>query len=234
MYVAAFGLSLLSLLNISRVHVLQPEAVAEPTQPPLRVWRSLAFQRIALITITTHIAFFVIVPIVPLRLVDEMGADEAFMSVFALAELSSAACIAVFSSRIVRQIGTRATISIGMIGTGVAAILLAAAPSLPFTLIGAALSGASWTMAAISLFSFFSENTPPESITRYSTVYNQIVMLSVFVGPLLGSKLASTSLSLVTVMLIGAGLRILAGSLAPYDLMGRRRRKPQPAAEGAR
>jgi hypothetical protein len=49
-------------------------------------------------------------------------------------------------------------------------------------------------------------------------------MLSIFVGPMLGSQLASTPLDLTTVLLIGAGLRLLASLLIPYDLMGRARR----------
>jgi hypothetical protein len=234
MYLLAFGLSMLSLLNVNRVRAIQPEPVAEPTRKPVRVWGTLAFQRVAFLTISSHVAFFLIAAIVPLRLVDEMGADEGFMSIFTVAELASAALVATMTNRIVRQIGTRATVSTGMIGTGVAAILLAVAPNLSFTLIAGALSGASWTMVTISLFSFFNESTPPEYITPFSTVYNQIVMLSVFVGPLLGSQLASTSLSLTTVLLIVAGLRFLAGSLAPYDLVGRmRQRQPQPVNEAA-
>lgn len=234
MYVLAFGFSLLSLLNVSRMRVLRPEPIVESTTPQVSAWRAPAFQRIAFMTVITHVSFFLIVPIIPLRLVDEMGADEAFMSVFALAELASAALTAAFTGKIVRQIGTRSTISLGMFGNGVAAILLAISPNLTFTLIGAGLSGATWTMAAISLFSFFNESTPPESITRYSTVYNQVMMLSVFVGPLLGSQLASTSLSLVTVIMIGAGLRFVASGLAHYDLVGRRQRKAEPAAGSVR
>jgi hypothetical protein len=70
-----------------------------------------------------------------------------------------------------------------------------------------------WTMAGICLFGYFSENAPPESLTRFTTAYNQVVMLAVFVGPLLGSQLAETPLGLTTVLALGAGLRLLAAAI---------------------
>jgi MFS family permease len=157
-----------------------------------------------------------IVPIIRLHLVDGMGADEAFMSYFSIAELSSAALVAMQINRIVRRVGNLRVISLGMVGTALAALIIALAPSLYLTLFGAALGGATWTACAICIFGFFSENTPAESVTRYSMLFNQVVGLSMFVGPMLGSWLADTSLSLVAVLLIGAGLRLAAGALTLY------------------
>ena len=54
---------------------------------------------------------------------------------------------------------------------------------------------------------------PPDNATGYATLYNQIVMLSVFVGPMVGSQLATTPLGLPAVLLIGAGGRLLAGAV---------------------
>jgi hypothetical protein len=52
------------------------------------------------------------------------------------------------------------------------------------------------------------------------TVYNQVVLLAVFVGPLLGSQLANTSLSLTTVLALGMALRLAAGSIVALDCTG--------------
>ncbi len=97
---------------------------------------------------------------------------------------------------------------------------IALAPNLPLTLISAALSGGMWTMAGICLFGYFSENAPPESLTRFTTAYNQVVMLSVFIGPLLGSQLAETPLSLTTVLALGAGLRLIAAIIIRWQGAG--------------
>jgi MFS family permease len=216
MFLGAFLLSMMSLWHVNSVRVLHPEPAATPDRPAIKPWRSAGFMRSAFIIILTYGSLFMIVPIIRLHLVDEMGADEAFMSYFSIAELSSAALVAMQINRIVRRVGNLRVISLGMVGTALAALIIALAPSLYITLFGAALGGATWTACAICIFGFFSENTPAESVTRYSMLFNQVVGLSMFVGPMLGSWLADTSLSLVAVLLIGAGLRLAAGALTLY------------------
>lgn len=211
MFVAAFAFSLGSLFSVQQVRPLAPEPIAPPEQAAMSPWRSPLFRRMAIVTVIVHVAFFFISAIIPLRLVDGLGADEGFMSLYALAELGAAAAGAAFANRIVQRLGNQLVISLGLAITGAAALLLALAPSLPWTLVAGAVSGAAWTAAAISLFGYFSENTPAESLTRFSTVYNQIVLLSVFVGPMLGSQLASSALDVDAVMLVGAVLRLAAG-----------------------
>lgn len=219
MYVLAFGLSLVSVWHVQQVRELTSAPLPTMTQPVQNAWKSPAFRRVAFLTALTHVAFFSILPLITLRLVDDLDANEGFMSLFALAELSAAAFMAAANHRIVHFLGSQLTIAIGMIGTAVAGALFAVLSSLPLTLIPAALSGASWTIAAISLFTFFSENTPPEHATRYSTAYNQVVMLSVFAGPMLGSQLVGP-LNIVLVMLLGASLRLLAGVVVGTDQRG--------------
>ncbi|MEW6578908.1 MAG: MFS transporter [Chloroflexota bacterium] len=220
MFVVSFALSLGSFINIQRTQELAPADIPPLDHSPVRPWQSVVFRRTAFVAVLVHIAFFSILPIIPLRLIDELGADEAFMSVFSVAELAAAALIATVTYRIVHRIGALMTVAIGMAVTGVAAGILVVASSLPLTLVGAVLSGAAWTMAAISLFGYFSENAPAESLTRFMTVYNQVVLLAVFVGPLLGSQLANTSLSLTTVLALGMALRLAAGGLVALDCMG--------------
>lgn len=215
MFVGAFLASLISLRSVSRTQVIEPEPPPPADQPPIKGFRSPAFRRVAYITILIHVTFFSILALIPLRLVDTLGADEGFMSIFALAELIAAASLAAFTDRIVKRIGSMITMAIGMVGTGIAGFAIALAPSMWLTLPAAALSGAMWTMTAISLFGYFSENTPPDRVTRYSTLYNQIIMLSVFVGPLVGSQLAGTPLGLTNMLLIGSALRLLAGFVIP-------------------
>ncbi len=228
MFVGAFALSLVSLLNVQRVQVLRPDPAPPVDHAPITPFRSPAFRRVVFITVITHVAFFSITAIIPLRLVGELGADEAFMSIFAVAELAAAALAAWLTNRTVRRFGSRPAIAAGLVGTGLAGIILALTSSLAVTLVASALSGASWTLAAISLFGYFSENTPAESLTRFSTVYSQVVLLSIFIGPMFGSQLASTALGLTTVLMIGAVLRLLAGglvSLEGVDRIGRVRRQ---------
>ncbi len=229
MFVAAFAASLISLLHVQAVREISPATLPERAAGSLRaLMRTPIFQRVASTTILVHFSFFTILPIIPLWLVNRFGADERFLSIFGLVEIAAAASIATVTGRIVRQVGSRRTIASGMALTGLAALVIAIAPSLYVTLIAAAISGAAWTAASISMFNFFSENTPPENVTHFSTVYNQVVSLSIFAGPLLGSQLASVAPELSTILILGAVLRVVAAGLIQLDIFGRPRRMPQP------
>lgn len=218
MFVAAFLLSLGSLICVQRTQVLAAEKPPSAAQPAVKPWRAPAFRRVAVVTMLTHIAASLLWPIVTLRLVEDLGADEGFMSLFSVAELAAAALAAAATDRLVRRMGSLNAITLGMMGTALAALCFALLPDKWLTLPAAALSGAAWTMASISIFGYFSENTPPDALTPYSTRWNQVVMISLFIGPMLGTQLASSiSLSFVAVLLIGAALRALAGGWILFD-----------------
>jgi MFS family permease len=220
MYVLAFVFSVLSLLSVLRIRLVMPADSPTAERPAQNPWHSAAFRRPAFVAALAHVTFFSILAIIPLRLVDELGADEGFMSIFSLAELGAAAFFSALTNRIAARLGNLNTIALGMAGTSLAGVAIALAPNLPLTLISAALSGGMWTMAGICLFGYFSENAPPESLTRFTTAYNQVVMLSVFIGPLLGSQLAETPLSLTTVLALGAGLRLIAAIIIRWQGAG--------------
>ncbi|MBK8021922.1 MAG: hypothetical protein IPK19_10990 [Chloroflexi bacterium] len=44
-------------------------------------------------------------------------------------------------------------------------------------------------------------------------VYNEMMYVGIFIGPLLGNTLLELGVSTVSVLLIGAGLRVMAGIL---------------------
>jgi MFS family permease len=185
-------------------------------------WRSPRFRQVALVVMITHIAFFSIVPVTPLHIITKFGAAEGFMAVFAMVELAGGALIGLIAPRVASKVGTRAMIAVSMLGTALAGVVFALAPSLPITLIGAALSGASWTaVAMIGLFAYFTENTPSDQVPAYSSAYHQVIGLATFIGPLIGSTLANSGINLVVVLLIGAGMRLIAAPLLEHHLKDR-------------
>lgn len=215
MFVVAYITSLMSLLHVNSVRLLGADTLPPTPTVPLKLSRSPQFRSIAAITMLAYVAYFSVVPIIPLILIDHLGAGEGFVSAFGLVELGAAALISLRLPAIMRRLGARGSTAIGMAITGAGALVLALAPSLPVTLIAAALSSAAWTLASLGVFNYFIEQTPPEHVTRFSTVYNQIVSLGMFVGPMLGSQLASVAPDLATVMFIGGVLRILAAIIIP-------------------
>lgn len=229
MFVAAFVVSLISLWHVQVLREITPSTMPQRVKGAMRaLLRTPVFQRVAFTSTLVHLSFYAILPIIPLWLVNRFDADEQFLSYFGLVEITAAALVATQTGWIVRRFGTRSTIAVGLAITGAAAILLAAAPTLSVTLVAAAISGAAWTAASISVFTFFSESTPSENVTHFSTAYNQVVSLAIFVGPLLGSQLAGLLPDLGVVLVIGAALRLIAAALIPLDLFGRDRRAPLP------
>ncbi len=74
----------------------------------------------------------------------------------------------------------------------------------------------------MGLYSFFYANTPSEHITRASIVQQQLAGLGLFIGPLIGSALVNAGATLITAILVGAGVRLVAGFLV-MDYRTRRR-----------
>lgn len=189
---------------------------------PLNAWRSRSFQRVAFVTAVIHIAFFTLVPVTPLYLVNRFNADEGFMAIFAMVELAAGAGAAMLAPHVAKRIGTRAMIAAAMLGTAVAALIIGFAPNLYLTLFAAAFSGGCWTAAAgVGLFSFFMDSTPEGEVGAYSTAYNQVIGLSVFIGPMIGSTLANSGVDLALVIGFGAALRLIAGPMIEHSLVRR-------------
>lgn len=216
MFLAAFAIALLSQLELMRVRVKPAEVVLKPrSESTVKPLQSRIFQKTIFIAVAIHIGFFAILPVTPLHLVETLGATEGFMALFGIAEIGSAATISLFTSRIIARIGNRRMVGLSMLGTALAALIMALAQSLPVTLIAGAISGACWTAATIGLFGIFVESThdiPVGDMMRHTTIYHQLIFIAAFVGPMIGSNLANAGVNLVLVMLIGVVFRIVTGS----------------------
>lgn len=214
MFLAAFLAALLSLIHVLRVRVPAMRVAVPRRIISAQPLRQPAFQRTIIIALVIHLGFFTLIPVTPLHLVRTLHASEGFVALFGIAELAAAAVISVFTDSITRRIGSRAMVGLSMLGTALAAFILASAQNLPVTLAAAALSGASWTAATIGLFGVYTGSTrdvPMSEMTDYTIIYHQVIYAAAFVGPLIGSSLANAGLSLVIVMLVGALLRMGAG-----------------------
>lgn len=213
MYLVAFVIAMIGWRHLIRVETLPLIPAAQAAKAASQqLWQSAGFRTVALVAVVIHLGWFAIAPIVPLWLVREFEAGEAFIALYGMAELAAASFIALFTSKIVARIGNGNLIAFAMIGTALSAGILALAPTLQITLLAAAAGGASWTAASIGLFGFFSERNSSEA--RVTTVYTQIIALATFVGPLLGSGLANTGVQLALVLVGGALLRFIAAVVA--------------------
>ncbi len=228
----AFLMTLMSSWHITHVKP-SVQRVSRPTtqenaRPRTNPFKSPTFQMICFIIFVTHMSFFSVAALVPLHLVKNLGATETFMGLYGVAELASSAIIAMFTSQLIARFGSRTMIAVGMVGTGMSLFVVASAASLPVALIGSAIGGASWTTTAVGLFSLFSELTPLDEKTPYTIAYNQSIYIAMFIGPLIGKSLSSAGMPLVTILIVAAVLRVLAGILThvhPLEWVQRTRQR---------
>jgi predicted MFS family arabinose efflux permease len=216
MYSVAFVLALMSLWHLNRIRIVSSAPAQTAELSVTHPWRSSGFQRVFMVTAMAYIAFYAMKPVIPLRLVNELGAAEGFMAVFESIRLVASITIALFTHRIVRRIGNQTMIALAMMILTAAFLTMALAPDLTIALLPAALAGAGWTMVSIGLFGFLAENTPAD--THYTTAFQQTAYLAAALGPMIGSTLADRSTGLLSVLLIGAALQFLAGVVTRYGI----------------
>lgn len=221
-FVLAFILSMVSFWHVWSVRLgapsLKPSAILKAVNP----LRDPNFQRVAFVVTMMYLSFCSVNSLVSLHLVKHLGAGEVFIGgPFALAELLAGAGMALCAKNLIDRLSSRLTMGLAMVGTSAGVMLMAVAPNLYVALIASALTGASWTGANIALFAFFTENTPKEQMTRYTTVYNQVLFLASFLGPFIGNGLVDLRIPLVSVLLIGGALRLVASFCIQSHLLER-------------
>lgn len=228
-FITAFVFSLVSQWHVDRVKVVNPAPVLltrKPevqAHPPARpVWREPAVVSMSWLTMGSHLAFFAIVAVVPLYLVERLNATESFIAMFGILELIGGSIVASVGERIIRQIGTRNLIAVGMFGTVLATVIIAFASVRELTLLAALITGGSWAAAGIGVYGYFMEITPNQYIQRAGMIYQQVIALALFVGPMIGSMLAQGGMDLTHVLLVGGAMRLIAAVFA-VDLVALRR-----------
>ncbi len=211
------------------------EAPHDYAVPKARPWASRPFRQVALSAFVIHLAFTSVNAIIPLRLVNELGLGEGFMAIYGLVEIGAAALVSLVAASAARRLGSQGLIVAGMVGSAVAMLLIGLSENHGIILVGAALSGASWTLAAgIGLFRFFIERSPSDQgAVDYTAAYNQSIGVALFAGPMIGSMLATGGMNLVVVLLVGAFLRFASAVVTEYPaFMDRRRAARRVLAQG--
>ncbi len=220
MFIAAFICAMMSQWHLAQLRPYRKErelsAVPKPQKRIGQLLRSPHFISVLYITAITHVAFFSMVAVVPMRL-DALGATEGFIALYGIAELAASALAAMTLNFFVSRYGNRTVIAVAMALTGVASLILAFAPSLELTLLAAALSGGAWSSAAVGVLGFFAERTEDGDI-KSTTLWHQAIFLAMFLGPITGTSLVSLGLDIVWVLVIGGALRMLAGALTHIGL----------------
>lgn len=232
MFLFAFALSLISLWHVNLVKVPDDQPVlmtddnqVRPIISQWEIWKMPNFIWVALVAMFGHISYVIIAGVIPLRLMNELGAGEGYIALFGLIELAVAATSAYFTDKIVRRIGAQKLAAYGLFITAIAALILAVSPRLDLALFSAVASGCGWLFATNGMNILLVERTPREYASVTSNGYQQVVGIGIFLGPILGSLLVAMKLSLIHILFVAVALRILAAAFAYMNIVPNHRPK---------
>ncbi|MBE0689636.1 MAG: MFS transporter [Anaerolineae bacterium] len=213
MFVASFGFALLSLWHCTRIDpIFGSNAPHYAKHAILAAWRAREFRSLVLTMVVTFGAFYSVYALVNYRLVQQLGADESYMAVYALIEMAAGALISHFATRIVTRMGHRGAMAAAMILTALPLVMLAVTSSLWVASIAAIISGAAWTFVAmVGIVGLYVQAVPLAEATAYGVAYHQVYGLAIFAAPFIGTLLITSGISIENALVTGAALRVLAG-----------------------
>lgn len=220
MFLMAFAFSLVSAWHVFQVKEYRPAPQVQQSQNRNSLREMLqrpGFQSVVFVTLMSHVAFFALYAVIPLHLENHLKASEGFIGVYGLAELVAGAVMALIADSIIKRIGNRALLAISVIAAAVSALILALAPVLWITLLGACFTGIAWTGIMIGAVGFLAEQTGEDDL-QATNLFQQMIFASMFIGPLLGTLPLDLGVSSISVLLIGVGLRLAAAGLIQTGL----------------
>lgn len=236
-YQVMFGMAFLMSI-VSQWYVMHTRPIYETPAPALsvngaqvRVLDLPGFRSVIVTMLIAFLTFLSINAMVPLFLVNRLGGDETFIAVFGLIELAGGALMGMIGDRLVHKFGARRTAAATLGLTALAPLIIVFGGSLPLSLLAGFLTGLGWTGTSLSLLRMLMENVPNYAMPKASAVYQQVVAVGSFIGPLTGSVLVNGGVDLGLVLVLGAALRFGGALAIRFDLTSVRRTRhdaPQP------
>lgn len=208
-----FLLSLVSAWHVARVKT--PDVVkVQKVVEKVNVWAYAPYRRFAVIVVAINMSVFMAVPLIQPRLVEQLNASDAWISLFGVCEMCAGAVFTLSLDRLQKRFSVRALIIVTAGATAFQTLILGLTPTLPPHLIGSLLFGIGWFAVNILLYKRFVELVPPEHIHHFAANFQLLANLSLFVGPLIGTFLIQNMLTIPAALVLIAGLRLGATFLA--------------------
>ena len=216
MFVAAFGFSMVSQWHLGRLRVLYQPTAEESQRIKLRPLAQLFsepnFIAVAVVSFVSFFAFYLLFAVVPLHLERALNASEGWMGLYGGVEVAAGVLISLRLNAVLARLGNRRIIGYSLLGLALAALVIALSPNMLVALAGAALTGASWTAISICSLAYFTEKTARGDM-QASMIFHQLLFAAIFIGPIMGTGIVSMGLSTVTMLILGALVRLGGGWL---------------------
>ena len=145
--------------------------------------------------------------------VRQLGADDGQISIV-LAVFSGAMVLGSLTiRRLVVKIGRERVLAIGALGYVLYPLLTSFSPSIWGLVPWAALAGFLNAAITVTLFDNLVSVTPDADRTNYIAVYNVVVNLALFAGPIIAGLLALDGVQSALALRVAAGVMLVAGVL---------------------
>ncbi len=216
-YQLAFGIaflaSFMSWWNVQRLKVPDTPRLdpAQAGKPSVNVWKNLEFKRLMVSVVAICTGVFMAAPLVQLHLVRGLDASDAWISVFGLFEMGAGALITLRLDRLIERYGTSRLMTLATFATFLQTLILAVITNLPPYILGEIAFGMGWFALGVLMYSRLIEIAPQEDFPRYAAVYQMLINVALFFGPLVGTFLIEHDLTLPAALLVVTVVRFGAG-----------------------
>jgi MFS family permease len=214
-FLLAFVASMLSWWDIRQVKCpdIVPVVNTETPTVTINVWKYAPFARFAFMVFTINFSVFMAAPIVPLQLVRGLNATDGWISIFGIFEMGAGMLATLRIEWLINRFGKGPLIIATTFATVLHPLILGLTPNYVMYIVGVIFFGMGWFTVNVLLYNRLVEIVPPEDFPHYAAAYQLLINTGLFLGPLVGTFLIENGISLLSALLIIAGLRATAGVL---------------------
>ena len=217
LFLIGFAASMVSWWHVQQIHV--PDREPDRSKPsPLtrevgRTLRHPRFGRFLLAVGALQLALGMIAPLLPLYWVRQLGATDGQISLVMTVFSGAMVIGSLTMRRLVRRIGRERALTAGTFGYALYPLLTSVSPSIWWLLPWAVLAGALNAALTVTLFDNLVSVTPEAERTSYIAVYNVVINIALFAGPLIAGLLAANGSQITLALQVAGGVALVAGIL---------------------
>lgn len=228
MFLGAFVFGMASLWHVVNVKRLETEQSSRSTstnvmkavvtrRPIKEALRDKRLLSVLLMVIVMHVAQSFIGSAPQPMHMEHLGAKESFLALFGIIEMSASCLVTLVLPGWLKKWGAQRVMISALLAMSLAAFLIANAPVLWMTLVGAALGGAAWTCGSIAVLEFYTQRTDRTDV-QATMLWHQLLFLSMFVSPMIGSMIVKSGMTPFHAMMVGSLLRLVGAGIAYFGV----------------
>lgn len=228
-FFVAFVAAMLSLADLTRLHIASDEARRQSPPPEAVAWRTVLgqgrFVRFAAIALVVNLSLSFPSALYTIYRVRTLQASDMWIGLIGTVETSIAVLGAYLWGRVIARRGSQPVLLLAVSGFAFYPLLTALSRSLEPLLFVAIIGGVCGPAWSMSMFHLLLEVSPPRGRPTFIAIYNMMVNAAAFLAPLLGAFIGDW-LSIRAGLFIAAGLRAAAVGVIALWMRSERRFAP--------